>query len=45
MSAGQVLAALGQPHSRVGTAFTYCGPRKRTVTLSFTQAGVLTRVC
>jgi hypothetical protein len=43
MTPGQVLAVLGQPHSRVGTAFGYCGTRG-TVTISFTRAGALTKV-
>jgi hypothetical protein len=44
MSAYRVLLALGQPHTRVGTTYTYCGPQKRTVKISFTKAGALTRV-
>ncbi|MCW2544655.1 MAG: hypothetical protein JWM40_2207 [Frankiales bacterium] len=43
MSANQVLAILGQPHTRVGDAFTYCG-QHRTVTIDFTQGGALTKV-
>jgi hypothetical protein len=43
MTPGQVLAALGQPHSRVGTTFSYCGPRG-TATVTFTQAGAVTKV-
>jgi hypothetical protein len=36
----QVLALLGQPHSRAGTAFTYCGPRG-AATVTFTQLGTV----
>ncbi len=42
MTPGQVLAALGQPHTRVGTAYTYCG--RGTVTVRFSAAGTVARV-
>ena len=37
-----VLRTLGQPHSRIGAAFTYCLDGARTATLTFTQDGHLT---
>ncbi len=43
MSAERVLAALGQPHTRVGTDFTYCGPRGKA-TVRFNKAGTVTKV-
>ena len=43
MTPGQVLAALGQPHTRIGTAFTYCGARG-TVTVSFAKNGTVGKV-
>jgi hypothetical protein len=42
MSAERVLAVLGQPHTRVGTAFTYCAAG-RAATVTFTPAGTVTR--
>jgi hypothetical protein len=33
-----VLTVLGQPHTRIGKAFTYCG-RSGKVTVRFTSAG------
>jgi hypothetical protein len=30
-----VLATLGQPHTRVGTRFTYCATSGRTATVTF----------
>jgi hypothetical protein len=38
MTPEQVLTVLGQPHTRVGRAFTYCA-RGGTVTVRFTSAG------
>jgi hypothetical protein len=43
MTPEQVLAALGQPHTRVGTAFTFCGPRG-TSTVRFNAAGTVSKV-
>jgi hypothetical protein len=43
MSAAQVISTLGQPNTRVGTAFTYCG-QHRTITITFTKAGAVTKV-
>lgn len=43
MSADAVLAALGQPHTRIGQSFTFCG-QHRTVTVTFSKAGALTKV-
>jgi microsomal dipeptidase-like Zn-dependent dipeptidase len=40
MSPEQVLALLGQPHTRVGTAFTFCGPRG-VATVRFNTAGTV----
>ncbi|MCU1596203.1 MAG: hypothetical protein JWO12_3595, partial [Frankiales bacterium] len=40
MTPEQVLARLGQPHTRVGNAFTYCAAGK-TVAVTFTKAGTL----
>ncbi|MCW2587424.1 MAG: hypothetical protein JWN55_2940 [Frankiales bacterium] len=39
-SAERVLALLGQPHTRIGTAFTYCAAG-RTATITFTKAGTV----
>ncbi|HEU5035098.1 MAG TPA: hypothetical protein VFT62_10130 [Mycobacteriales bacterium] len=39
----QVLAALGQPHTRAGTTFTYCGQSGR-VTVAFDRNGRVTSV-
>ncbi|HUR52035.1 MAG TPA: hypothetical protein VMZ11_07920 [Mycobacteriales bacterium] len=38
MTPEQVVTVLGQPHTRIGRAFTYCG-RSGTVTIRFTAAG------
>jgi hypothetical protein len=38
MTPEQVLTVLGQPHTRIGRAFAYCG-RGGTVTVRFTSAG------
>ena len=43
MSPDRVLALLGQPHTRIGTAFTFCGPG-RTTTVTFSPAGGVARV-
>ena len=43
MTPEQVLAVLGQPHTRVGNAFTYCGPRG-TDTVTFSSAGTVAKV-
>ncbi len=43
MTPAQVLVALGQPHTRVGTTYTYCGPRG-TTTVRFGSAGTVTKV-
>ncbi len=40
MTPAQVLVALGQPHTRVSGAFTYCGPRG-TATIRFSKAGTV----
>jgi hypothetical protein len=40
MTPQQVLATLGQPNTRVGNAYTYCGTAGR-VTIRFTAAGVV----
>jgi hypothetical protein len=41
MSPRTVIETLGQPHTRVGAAFTYCLDGNRTATLTFTQDGHL----
>ncbi|MDP9182032.1 MAG: outer membrane protein assembly factor BamE, partial [Actinomycetota bacterium] len=38
MTPEQVVTVLGQPHTRIGRAFTYCGT-SRTLTVRFTKSG------
>jgi hypothetical protein len=41
MSATQAVEAVGQPHTRQGTTFTYCMTGSRTATATFTSSGFL----
>jgi hypothetical protein len=43
MTPEQVLGTLGQPHTRVGSTFTYCGTRG-TVTVRFDRRGLVAAV-
>jgi hypothetical protein len=44
MSPEDVLAAIGQPHTRVGTRFTYCATGGRTATVTFRPNGLVDSV-
>lgn len=43
MTPEEVLAVLGQPHTRVGSTFTYCGTRG-TATITFSDDGTVSHV-